>query len=123
MSVRRPAATALCMLLAACATSAADDGARDVRNREIAPYGTQDECQTLGAGDRLDYVWRSDTPLDFDIGYRAGGAVVEPIVRKGLANDADVFVPALGERYCLTWEAGPAGAHLDYRIRVQRTSR
>ena len=38
-------------------------------------------------------------------------------------GDAGVFLPKLEHDYCLMWEAGPAGALLDYRIRLRTDGR
>jgi hypothetical protein len=43
--------------------------------------------------------------------------VLAPIVREKVYADSGVFVPRLARDYCLMWEAGPAGAMLDYRVR------
>ena len=42
-----------------------------------------------------------------------------PVVRDGSLEDAGVYVARIAHDYCLTWEAGPVGAMIDYRIRVK----
>ena len=74
----------------------------------------------LAPGDRVEYAFESDEPVDFNIRYHEGKAVVMPVVRDELAGDAGVYVARLAQDYCLTWEAGAVGAMIDYRIRVSR---
>ena len=59
-------------------------------------------------------------PVAFHIRYRDGNAVLIPITRENARADAGIFAPAVAQHYCLAWEAGPAGALIDYRIRVRR---
>jgi hypothetical protein len=40
-------------------------------------------------------------------------------VRERTRDDSGVFAPRIAQDYCLTWEAGPAGASLDYRFRLR----
>ena len=42
-----------------------------------------------------------------------------PVVRDSSLEDAGVYVARIAHDYCLTWEAGPGGAMIDYRIRVK----
>jgi hypothetical protein len=117
MTPRARAAAALAAALGGCASQ----GIEPERVRlALNPYGSHEACVRLAAGDRLDYLFRADAPVAFNVHYQAGGAVVEPIVRDRVTEDAAVFAAVLAENYCLTWEAGAAGARLDYRLRVQR---
>ena len=85
----------------------------------IAPYGTHSECTRLARGDRLDYQYDSSAPLDFDIGYREGNDVLMPIVRGPSASASGTYETLIAHDYCMTWEAGPPGAILRYRILVR----
>ena len=42
-----------------------------------------------------------------------------PVVREKSRGDAGVFAPPLAHHYCLMWEAGAAGALIDYRMRLR----
>lgn len=70
----------------------------------------------LEVGERVEYDFNATEPVDFTIQYRDGNAVVAPVVREKVTADSGVFVPRLAQDYCLTWEAGVAGAVLDYRV-------
>ena len=73
----------------------------------------------LDVGDRVDYAFESTEPVDFNFHYHDANAVVMPLVREKVRADAGVFAPPVTQDYCLMWEAGPAGALLDFRIRVR----
>ena len=46
-----------------------------------------------------------------------------PIARSGVLTDAGVYAASLAREYCLVWEAGPAGALVDYRLRLRPAAR
>jgi hypothetical protein len=113
--VRGPAAAAACALastLTACATPPprAADGVW------LAPYAASAACVDLAVGERLDYRYHASEPVDFEIRYREAGAVVAPIVRAASRDDIGILEARIANRYCLNWQAGPAGAVLDYRF-------
>lgn len=85
----------------------------------IAPYAAHEECADLAIGERLDYRYESTSPLDFDIRYRDGKAVVSPIVRAHSMADSGIFEARVPARYCLDWQAGAAGAIIGYRLLVR----
>jgi hypothetical protein len=88
-----------------------------VRDRPLTPYDIHEECLRLAVGDRVEYEFSATEPVDFNIRYHDGNAVLAPIVREKVYADSGVFVPRIAQDYCLMWEAGPAGAVLDYRVR------
>ena len=73
----------------------------------------------LDAGDRVEYSFESTEPVDFNIHYHEGNAVVMPIAREKTRADAGVFASPTRQDYCLMWEAGAAGALLDFMVRVR----
>jgi len=73
----------------------------------------------LAAGDRVEFAFESTEPVDFDVHYHDGKLVVMPLVREKTRADAGVFAALQGHDYCLKWEAGGAGALLDFRIRLR----
>ena len=77
----------------------------------------------LEIGDRLDYDFTANQPVDFNIHYHEGRAVMSPLVRDKTLQDSGVFAPIIAQDYCLMWEAGLAGALLDYRISLRRVAR
>jgi hypothetical protein len=119
---RTSVCTALTALsLAACtAATLATDAPKTVTGQSLSPYELHEECVRLEAGDRVDYAFESSEPVAFHIRYRDGNAVLMPVTRENARGDAGIYGPAVAQHYCLAWEAGPAGALIDYRIRVRR---
>jgi hypothetical protein len=108
-------------LLSACAgASLTPDAPKAVTAHVLAPRALHEECARLAPGDRVDYTFESTEPVAFNIHYHQGNAVVMPISRDATRADAGVFTSSLAQDYCLTWEAGSAGARIDYRIRLRR---
>src|SRR5262249_54404376 len=107
------------LALAACATPITTDSPKVVRAQPIAPYEWHEECLHLQAGDRLEFAFEATEPVDFNVHYHEGKAVVMPISRDRSRADAGVFVSPAAQDYCLMWEAGAAGALLDYRVRLR----
>ncbi len=77
----------------------------------------------LSPADRLEYAFEASEPVDFDLRYDEGSVVVAPMVRDRSLADAGVFVARIARDYCLVWEAGPAGAFVDYRLRLRPAPR
>jgi len=69
-------------------------------------------------GDRLEYRFEARAPVAFNIHYHEGQSVVMPIAREETSAEAGIYAPALAQHYCLMWEAGRAGAVIDYRVRL-----
>ncbi len=105
--------------LAACAVDTMVAGeARSVKEFAIAPYEIHEECMTLVAGTRIDYRFESRMPIYFDIRYREGRAIISTISREDASAAAGVFTVPRSHRYCVHWEAGRAGAVVDYWVRL-----
>jgi hypothetical protein len=108
------------LALAACtAPLITADAPKSAERHPIAPYEWHEECAQLEEGDRLEYSFESNEPVDFNIHYHEGSAVVMPIVRDKTTADAGIYVARIAQGYCLMWEAGAAGALLDYRVRLR----
>ena len=115
---------ALAVAVAACVTAPVVPGVpRNVARVVIAPYQSHDECMRLAQGDRLDWRYESTEPLAFDIQYREDKAVLSPVVREHSTTDSGTFVARLAQDYCLTWESGPPGAIISYRVLVRPAPR
>jgi hypothetical protein len=110
------------MLLAACAaqdTIVAGEP-RTAEELGIAPYSFHEECAALQEGDRLNFHFEAKAPVAFQIYYREGSASISTVNRDGVTEFGGVFNVPGTRRYCLRWDAGPQGALLDFRIRLQR---
>ena len=106
-------------LLACAPAPITADAPKAVAGHPLPPYEVHEECVELKPGDRLDYTFESTAPVDFNIHYHEGSAVAMPVVREKSRGDAGVFAPPLAHHYCLMWEAGAAGALIDYRMRLR----
>ena len=114
----RSAALALVVTVAGCASAPLIlTEPRAVSGMPLTPYEPREECVRLAEGERLDYRFEASAPVSFEIRYHEGTAVGAPIVRAASRGDAGVFVATLPRDYCLFWEAGAAGALVDYRVR------
>jgi hypothetical protein len=110
--------------LAACAVHRIAPGEpKEVAKLVLAPYASHDDCVDLTPSDRLEYRFESAIPVTFGIRYRDGNVLVMPITREQATVDAGIFAPVLAREYCLTWEAGAAGAIIDYRALIRRAGR
>jgi hypothetical protein len=74
-------------------------------------------------GDRLDYTFDATEAVSFEIHYREGAATLAPIARSVIRNDSGIYLASLPREYCLAWEAGAAGAIIDYRLRLRPAGR
>ena len=92
---------------------------KTVTGRVLPPYESQEECIAVMPGDRVDYAFESTQPVDFNIHFHEGKTIVMPVVREKSRGDAGMYAPPIGQHYCLMWEAGAAGATIDYRIRFR----
>ena len=119
--IAAPGAALLAVLLVAgCATKPADPTLpKSVRDHAMSPYAMHEECLSAAVGERIEYYFTSTLSVDFNIHYHEAGAVLMPIVRDKTHDDSGLFVAPLAQDYCLMWEAGPAGAVLDYRYRLR----
>ncbi|MFO1306351.1 MAG: hypothetical protein U1F54_21705 [Burkholderiales bacterium] len=110
----------LAVLLAACATpdTLVMDEPRAASEFAIAPYEFHEECATMRPGDRIDYRFEAQAPVDFQVFYKEGVAHISTVNREGVREAAGVFTAPAARRYCVRWDAGPQGALVDYRLRL-----
>jgi hypothetical protein len=114
----RSAAAAL--VLCGCAAPMTGDMPKVVRAHPLPSYQIHEECLRLEPGDRVEYRFESTEPVDFNVHYHEGKAVLMPVVRDGSREDAGFYAAQIAQDYCLMWEAGAAGATIDYQIRIRR---
>ena len=121
-TLARIAGVAAALAAVSCASTPAlvRDSPRVAERRPIAPYADAEVCGDLARGDRLDYRFEASVPVDFDLRYREGGAVVSPIVREHSTGDSGIFEARTPARYCLNWQAGAAGAVIGYSVLRRR---
>lgn len=107
-------------VLAGCAGTPTDPAAfHVVTGHEMSAFVTHEVCMRLARGERLEYVFESTEPVHFDLHYREGGATVQPITKDHVREATGLYAVPQAQPLCLGWEAGPAGARLDYRYRIR----
>jgi len=107
------------LALAGCAATMRAGQAKVVHEHPLPSYQIHEECFRLDEGDRFEFRFESTEPVDFNLHYREGHAVVMPISREKSTEHAGVYLATLAQDYCLMWEAGAAGALIDYRILIK----
>lgn len=112
-----------CVLACATPASIEPNTPKYVRELDIPAYNIREDCVKLVPGDRLDFSFESSQPVDFNIHYHDGNAVVMPYSREASRAAADVFRPRIAQDYCLMWEAGKDGALVEYRVHLRRSAR
>jgi len=115
---------ALALAVAACTTAPLSlDEPAAATAMPLPPWESREVCVRLAGGDRLEYTFEATEPVAFEIRYHDGASVVAPLVRDAARADAGLFLAQLPQTYCLVWEAGVAGALIDYRLRRRPASR
>jgi hypothetical protein len=113
------AAIALAALAGCVGKGVALDAPRVARGLAIGPFAVHQECLAAADGDRIDFTFDSSDPVRFGLAYREGAAMVFPVEHDATRAQAGVFEVRLAREYCLIWEAGVAGAVVDYRVRLR----
>ena len=110
----------LAVLLAACTTpdTLVMNESRAAEEYAIAPYEFHEECATMAPGDRIDYRFDAQAPVDFQVFYQEGAAYISTVNREGVREAAGVFTAPAARRYCVRWDAGAQGALVDYKLRL-----
>ena len=96
------------------------DAPRGASGVQLAPYALHEDCFRLDAGERIDFYFVSVAPVAFNVHYHDGNAVVMPIARDQVTEEAGEFTADRKEIYCLMWEAGAEPSALEYRVRPRR---
>ena len=83
----------------------------------LKPGEMHEECVRLEAGQKRDYSWKSDAPLDFNIHYHEANKVSYPVKRAAMRGDGGTFIAKIGQDYCWMWSARDKAAKLDGKIK------
>jgi hypothetical protein len=114
MKIPRPALYTLLACLAIPAALAAGDAKPFAV--ALKPGDLHEECLRLEAGQKRDYSWKSDAPVDFNIHYHEGDKVAYPVKRTAMRGDGGTFVAKIGQDYCWMWSARDKPAKLEGKI-------
>ena len=106
----------LALLLALLASPAAPGAPQGAFSVTIAAKDMHEECMHLAKGEKRNYSWRADGPVDFNIHYHSGGKASYPVRRDAMRGDGGTFVARADEDYCWMWSARDKPAKVDGRI-------
>jgi hypothetical protein len=96
------AAGAAAAVLAACATPSPLPAPRSL---SIAIQGGKvaEECFRLDAGERVDFEFQANGPLEFNLHTHRGDQLVTPVEAKRTRAQSGTYVSPRAEDYCLMW--------------------
>jgi len=69
----------------------------------LAPFEFRELCFEMATRDEVQYDFRSDQPVEFDIHYHDGLRIRFPVKLTGVTVHADRFVAERDRSYCLMW--------------------
>ena len=81
----------------------------------LEPGKPYESCMALGAGDKRNWYWKADAPVDFTIHYHDNGTMRDLVTRKSMRGDGGTFTARDAGAYCWTWSAARA-AKLEAKI-------
>ena len=75
-----------------------------------------EECMHLDKGEKRNYSWRADGPVDFNIHFHQGEKPVYPVKREGMRGDGGTFMADAAQDYCWMWSTRDKPVKLQGRI-------
>ncbi len=112
-AMKRSLATALACLAPLAAFAAPPGGAFSAR---LAARDSHEECVRLEKGEKRDYSWSADGPVNFSIQDRGAADARHAVKVDGMRGDGGTFVAAAADDYCWTWTALDRPVKLEGRI-------
>jgi hypothetical protein len=98
---------AFCALLLAVHGPAA---AAEALALDVAPAKFAEHCLRLDAGEAIRWRFTATAPMDFNIHYHRGEAVLQPVRREAAGRGSGAFRARSADVYCLMWTNRGAGA-------------
>jgi len=86
---------------------------------KLAPGAFEELCFELDAGRSMRYAFDAGAPLEFNLHWHRGSAIVFPIKRAAVDRRAGVFRSETREAYCLMW-TNRGRAPVALRARIDR---
>ena len=100
--------------------------AQEARKDDWKPFavtleaqGIHEECMRIEVGEKRRYLWKSDTPVDFNIHYHEQTEVFYPVKRVAMRGDGGTFAARTGQDYCWMWTARDKPAKIEGRIEIR----
>ncbi len=75
-----------------------------------------EECAHLDEGEKRNYLWRADGPVDFNVHYHRGDEAFYPVKRDGMRGDGGTFIAKSADDYCWMWTARDRPVKLEGRV-------
>ena len=116
MLAYRPMKSLLAALLATAGATHAADAAKPFAFT-LEPKAIEEECVRLQQGEKRDYRWKSDAPVDFNIHYHRGNDVLFPVKSDRARASKGTFTAKSAEDYCWMWTGLDKTAKVDGSIR------
>ena len=101
------------LFLVSCAAALAADQKPAQFSATLKPGAIHEECARVEAGDKRNYHWKSDAPVDFNIHFHRGNDVTYPVKRTAMRGDGGTFLAKSGEDYCWMWTARDKPAKIE----------
>jgi hypothetical protein len=114
---------AVLLSLAPWATALAGDELLQHVERDVslAAGKFEEPCLAMALGDRLEYLFSSDEPLDFNIHYHQEDGIFFPVDKKKLRAHQGEYIASGSRQYCLMWtNRGESLTNLRYRYQLHR---
>ncbi|HSN21946.1 MAG TPA: hypothetical protein VLS49_14790 [Usitatibacter sp.] len=83
---------------------------------KLEPKDVHEECMHLEAGEKRNWSWRADGPVDFNIHYHEGEDARFPVKRDAMRGDGGTFTAKVAQDYCWMWTARDKPVELEGRI-------
>lgn len=98
------------------AQAAAETRTNQTFSVTLAPQKVHEVCTQMTAGDKRNYHWKSDGPVDFNIHYHKDKDVFYPVKRDGMRGDGGTFTAKAAEDYCWMWTAKEKAVKVEGRV-------
>ena len=82
----------------------------------LAAKDSHRECVRLEKGEKRNYSWSADGPVDFDIHRREAAGAPYAVKVDGMRGDGGTFVAKADDDYCWMWTALDKPVKLEGRI-------
>ena len=83
---------------------------------KLAVKDSHQECVHLDKGEKRNYSWSADGPVDFDIHRRDAVDPPYPVKVDGMRGDGGTFAADAAGDYCWTWAARDRPVKVEGRI-------
>jgi hypothetical protein len=97
-----------------------DGRERHDRSHDVAGGKFTELCAKLGAGDRVQWSFAADRPLDFNIHYHVGKDVRYPAKAEGSTGSSGMLAVTEPQDYCWMW-SNRGSASVEVKAKLDRS--